>query len=169
MKELKPVDRDLISELIRNSRLSDRELAKRLGVSQPTVSRRRAALEKEGLLKYSAFPDLKKLGFEILALTLAKWSFNKERRIDERREFVAKHPNIVFTSTGTGLGHDRVCISIHKDYSDYTKLIQELKAEFGQYYEAFSSFIVSLQSDDILRHLTFEYLAELLKHDKTQE
>jgi hypothetical protein len=62
-----------------------------------------------------------------------------------------------------------VCISIHKNYSDYAKLIQELKAEFGQYYEAFSSFIVSLQSDGILGNLTFNYMAELLKQNKNQE
>ena len=168
MRELKPVDRNMISELMRNSRLSDRELAKKIGVSQPTVSRRRVALDKEGLLDYTAFPDFKKLGFEIVAFTLAKWSLNKERLTEERRKFIGKHPNIIFTSTGIGLDCDRVCISIHKSYSDYTKLIQDLKAEFGQYYEAFSSFIVSLQSDSILRNFTLKYLSELLKQGKTQ-
>jgi DNA-binding Lrp family transcriptional regulator len=79
---------NMISELIRNSRLSDRELAKKLGVSQATASRRRAALDKQGLLNYTANPDLKKLGFEILAFTLAKWNSNKERQIEERKEFV---------------------------------------------------------------------------------
>ena len=169
MKKLTPVDLDIISELIRNSRQSDRELAKKLGVSQPTVGRRRVVLEKEGLLDYTAIPDLEKLGFEILAFTLARWSFNKERRVEERREFVGKHPSIMFASTGSGLDNDRVCISIHKNYSDYTKFIQELRGEFGEYFEAFSSFIVSLKGDDILRHLTFNYLAELLKQGKTQE
>ena len=46
MKELKPIDYKLLFELMKNSHRSDRQLAKALGVSQPTVTRRRAMLEK---------------------------------------------------------------------------------------------------------------------------
>lgn len=44
---MKDVELKLISELLKNSRRSDRELAKTLGVSQPTVSRTLKRLEKE--------------------------------------------------------------------------------------------------------------------------
>ena len=43
--QLKDVELRLISELIKDSRRSDRELAKAIGVSQPTVSRVRVRLE----------------------------------------------------------------------------------------------------------------------------
>lgn len=117
MTKLKPIDRDMIFELIRNSRLSDRELARKLGVSQPTVSRRRAALDKEGLLDYTALPDLKKMGFEILAFIFGRWNLNKypNTHVEEMREFIKKHPSMIFASTGTGLSSDRIGISIHKD------------------------------------------------------
>lgn len=46
MEKMKAVDSKLLYELMKNSRRSDRELAKVLGISQPTVSRRRIALEK---------------------------------------------------------------------------------------------------------------------------
>ena len=45
---IKEVEWKLISELMKNSRRSDRELAKTIGVSQPTVSRLIKRLEKEG-------------------------------------------------------------------------------------------------------------------------
>jgi DNA-binding Lrp family transcriptional regulator len=77
MIKLKSIDYEIISELIKNSRLSDRQVAKKLGTSQPTVTRRRTQLEKEGMLDYTGVPDLKKLGFEILAFTFGKWSFQK--------------------------------------------------------------------------------------------
>ncbi|MGD0160671.1 MAG: Lrp/AsnC family transcriptional regulator [Candidatus Bathyarchaeia archaeon] len=48
---MKDLEIRLISELMKNSRRSDRQIAKELGVSQPTVSRTIARLEKEGILR----------------------------------------------------------------------------------------------------------------------
>src|SRR4030067_1087890 len=103
MKELKKVDYRILSEFMKNSRLSDRQLAKNLGISQPTVTRRRTMLEKEKLLEYTAVPDLKKLGFEMLAITnlSRKHEQNEDdERIDEAKAFCEKHPSILFVSTG---------------------------------------------------------------------
>ena len=67
---MKELERKLIAELIRNSRRSDRELAKAVGCSQPTVSRMIKRLEKEGYIKeYTMIPDFHRLGYEIMALT----------------------------------------------------------------------------------------------------
>jgi DNA-binding Lrp family transcriptional regulator len=162
---LKDVELRLIAELVKNSRRSDRQLAKAIGTSQPTVSRTIKKLEKEGLLDYTAVPDLKKLGFEILAFTFGKWNFQKnpDTHVDEMKKFIDEHPNLIFVSTGAGLGSDRVGISVHKDYSDYSRVIQDFKTEFGEYYESLSSFIISLRSDTILRSITFKFLTKLLE------
>ena len=40
----------LLRELLKNSKRSDRDLAKSLGVSQPTLTRMRKRLEKEGYI-----------------------------------------------------------------------------------------------------------------------
>ncbi len=44
---MKDVEFRLVSELMKNSRRSDRELARVLGISQPTVSRMLRKLKKE--------------------------------------------------------------------------------------------------------------------------
>ena len=63
----------LLLELLKDSKRSDRELAKVLGVSQPTVSRMRSKLVKEGVIKsFTVIPDFVKMGYEILAITLVK-------------------------------------------------------------------------------------------------
>jgi len=67
---VKDVELKLVSELIKNSRRSDRELARVLGLSQPTVGRMIKKLEKEGVIQeYTMIPDMTKLGIEIVAIT----------------------------------------------------------------------------------------------------
>lgn len=60
----------LLFALIKNSKRSDRDLAKRLGFSQPTVTRSRKALEKEAIEQYTIIPNLSYLGFDMIAFTL---------------------------------------------------------------------------------------------------
>jgi len=68
----KSLDLFIVSELLKNAKRSDRALAKKLGVSQPTVTRRRAKVEKELVDGYTAIPRWHKLGYEILAFTFVK-------------------------------------------------------------------------------------------------
>lgn len=167
MKPLKPVDYGILSELVKNSRLSDRQLAKKLKTSQPTVTRRRTQLEKEGLLDYTAILEVGKLGFEILAITFAKWKSDVQmgKGLEGAEDFYSRYPNVIFVSTGRGLDFDRVTISVHKSYSDYSRFMSELVQDWEPYCRRPESFIVSFQADDIFRNLTFRYLAELIRHN----
>jgi DNA-binding Lrp family transcriptional regulator len=172
LKELKAIDYAIIAELIKNSRPSDRQLGKILHVSQPTITRRRGELEKERLFDYTSIPDLAKLGFEILAITFGNRAVDREHaelQIEKAKDFIRRHPNIIFVSSGNGFNSDRVVMSVHKDYSDYSKFQQEIKQEWGEIMTVVGSFIISLTSDNILRHLTFKYLAELIKEEHIQQ
>jgi len=61
---LDKLDLKILFELIRNSRLSSRELSRRLGVSVGTVELRRKRLEDLGIIKsYTLELDLEKLGY----------------------------------------------------------------------------------------------------------
>ena len=89
---MKKNDWKLISELMKNSRRSDRELARTIGVSQPTVNRMIKKLEKEGYIKeYTMIPDFSKLGYKILAITFFKYkqSFDAEK-VKKARKFSMK-------------------------------------------------------------------------------
>lgn len=71
---MKDIELKLLSELMKDCRRSDRELAKAIGTSQPTVSRMISRLEKEGVIKeYTMIPDFSKVGLEIMALTSVKF------------------------------------------------------------------------------------------------
>ena len=158
----------LISELVKNSRRSDRELAKALRVSQPTVSRTRVRLEKQGLIDYSAVPNLAKLGFEIIAVTFGQRMFQKHPEINlkKARDFAERHPSLIFGAAGTGLGYDRIAMSIHRDYSDYSTFLKELRNEWAETMNIKESFIISVKSKDVIQPLSLKHFADHLKNEK---
>jgi len=97
---IRDVELKLISELLKNSRRSDRDLAKAIRVSQPTVSRMIKKLKSEGVIKeYSLIPDFHKLGFEILALTFL--NVQDEPTLDRLQ-------NVVMCEKGLGLKNNCV-------------------------------------------------------------
>ena len=64
--ELDPLDRNILSVLLEDSRYSFRQIAERVKVSPATVLNRIKELEKNGIIKqYSALLDYEKLGFDV--------------------------------------------------------------------------------------------------------
>lgn len=155
----------LVSEMLKNSKKSDRELANILGVSQPTVSRTRARIEKEYIKTYTIIPDFKKLGYQIMAFSLAKTKTYPETSkfeniMQNSKDWVSKHPNVIFASDGEGFGKDLVIISFHKDYSAYSTFMRSFAIDLGNSLDNFESFLVSIGSDYTLRNFDLKYLAE---------
>jgi len=55
----------LLLEYLKDSNRTDKQMAKILGVSQPTVSRMKSKLLEEGLVRhFSAIPDFAEMGYE---------------------------------------------------------------------------------------------------------
>ena len=159
----------LISELMKNSRRSDRDLAKAIGVSQPTVSRLIKMLEKEGIIKeYTMIPDFCKLGYEILAFTF--FNLEKEPNAEEiekaREVFQSLSQNrlleVVMLERGIGLGYYGVIISFHEDYSSFLKLRETIvQFDFWEL-SKMESFIICLVDENRYMPLTFASLAKHL-------
>lgn len=105
---MKETERKLFHELIKNSKRSDRELAKMLGVSQPTITRTRKRLENEMISEYTIVPVWENFGFEIMAFICGKVQApTKEEQITivkKARAWIGKQPNVIFSSNGHGLG-----------------------------------------------------------------
>jgi DNA-binding Lrp family transcriptional regulator len=170
---VKDIELKLIAELMKNARRSDRDLAKVIGISQPTVSRIRTRLEKEGFIKeYAAIPDFYKLGYEILAATFVKLktTLNQEE-IEKVRAFtherVKKTPyKLVMLERGIGLGYDGIVISLHENYSAYMEFRNILKRyEFLD--NTMDDFLIDLSDRNQYLPLTFSVLAKHLQTQKT--
>lgn len=165
-RTLREIEQRLISELMKNSRIGDRKLARKLRVSQPTVTRLRHKLEEEGYIKeYTMMPDFNKLGYEILAITFVKLKqLSKEKTEAARtvaRESLEKGPfEIVMLERGTGLDYAGVIMSYHENYSSYLQLLDWVK-QFGFLeVEQIGSYLISLRDTVRYRPLTFATLAK---------
>ena len=158
----------ILKELIRNSRRSDRELAKAIGTSQPTVTRNRRLLA-DYIRSYTIVPEFGKIGYEIMAFTFAKAkTYNKkevEMKLESTKKWVMKHPNVIFASDGEGLGKDAVMISLHKNYSKYADFMREFSIEFADFVSESQSFIISLKTGIIMKPLDMKYLEADLNGD----
>jgi DNA-binding Lrp family transcriptional regulator len=173
---MKDIELRLISELMKNSRRSDRELAKVLGVSQPTVSRTLKKLEKEGVIKeYTMIPDFTKLGFEIMSIDFAKLkeSFSEEKLKEIRkqvRQTLLKEPeSAIVGMTGIGCNADRVIVAFHEDYSTYTEALKKIKQHPLVEVEEIKSFLIDLNDRSQYLPLTFSSLADYIIYKKLQK
>jgi DNA-binding Lrp family transcriptional regulator len=159
---LKELEMKLLYELMKNSRRSDRELAKAVGVSQPTVSRYLERMQKDFGITFTATADLGKAGFEIIALTFGR---KETERIEPKKvqELLEEHRNsIIFATTGESSGKvaERMMISVHKSYSDYVRFRRYLQQEWQGLVLISGSFLISLKSDKTIRPLSTHYLFE---------
>lgn len=64
--KLDPIDRQILAELQADGRMTNVELARRVGISAPPCLRRVRALEEQGFIRgYHADVDERELGFEV--------------------------------------------------------------------------------------------------------
>lgn len=164
---MKELERKLIAELIKNSRRSDRELAKAVGCSQPTVSRMIKRLEKEGYIKeYTMIPDFHRLGYEIMALTFIqnekKSGMEELEDLRTRGRELEKNSAVsaLFIMNGIGRDSNRVILSLHESYSsfaDFVRLMKQLAAYNVHYVD---SFLISTTDKSHSRPLTFAVLGD---------
>lgn len=153
----------LLKALLKNSKRSDRELARTIGASQPTVTRNRKILA-EYIKSYTIMPLFDKIGYEILAFTFSKLAIydknHVEKKLEQIREWVTRRPNVIFSSDGEGLGKDAVMISLHRSYSKYVEFMKEYSAVSVDFATEMQSFIVSLKTGMMLKPLDLTYLAD---------
>jgi len=155
----------VLCELLRDSSKSDRELAKVLGVSQPTVSRLRNRLVEDGLIRhFTVIPDVKALGFELIAITSFTSNDSKEKE-ERARKWTMGKANVLFAARAEGNRRNSIMVSLHKNYTDYYNFISEIKRECGDIVADYDTLLVCL-GDLIVKHFSVKYLADLLEPSK---
>jgi DNA-binding Lrp family transcriptional regulator len=171
---MRDVEVRLVSELMKNSRRSDRELAKILGLSQPTVTRMRNRLESEGIIReYTVIPDFSKMGYQLVGFTLVKHTkpLNREKWKEIRRktsELEKKNPHAdILAVNGIGLQKDVLFVTFYENYSAYTKAMQLVKEVPFVELNGVESFLVDLNDKNHYKTLSMSALANHILTLKT--
>src|SRR5258708_4715457 len=90
---LDAIDRQILRELQEDGRITNVELARRVGISAPPCLRRVRALEEAGYITgYRARLDAGKLGFEVTAFAMVHLSSQAEADLAAFEAFVRTQP-----------------------------------------------------------------------------
>ena len=146
----------LLFELMKNAKRSDREIAKIIGVSQPTITRMRQRLEKTAIVDYTVIPDWTELGFEIMAMTFVK--AKGLETTEKAKKWAMNNPNVVFAAGGQGMGMDYSLMSFHNNYSDYSSFIDNLKTEWAEKLQDLQSFLMTTGEERTMKTFSLKYL-----------
>jgi len=167
MRDLKEIDYTILLELMKNSKISDRQLARKIGVSQPTVTRRRSKLEKTVIDDYTVIPNWVKLGYGIFAMTFVKINpkIRKRDEVEALRNrgssWLESQSNVIMSGGCQGDGVDAFTLSFHKSYVEYDSFIRNLKLEMGDLIDEARTVLVNLAGEEVLKPLNIKCLAEV--------
>src|SRR6266511_2454329 len=90
---LDAIDRKILKEMQDDGRITNVELARRVGISAPPCLRRVRALEEAGYIKgYRALLDEKLLGYEVTVFAMVHLSSQAEADLIAFEDFVRRQP-----------------------------------------------------------------------------
>jgi DNA-binding Lrp family transcriptional regulator len=93
LARLDAIDLNILNELQNDGRITNVELARRVGISAPPCLRRVRALEEAGLIRgYRALLDEKRLGFEVVAFAMVNLSSQAENDLKAFEAYVRSQP-----------------------------------------------------------------------------
>lgn len=125
MKKVSPMldqtDVKILENLLRDGRLSSRQMARKIGVSVGTVIAKIRRMEQSGLIRgYSVILDHERLGYELTVVTEITVSKGKLLEMDKE---IGKNPNVCAVYDVTG-SIDAIAVAKFKnrrELSEFTK------------------------------------------------
>ena len=125
--DLDATDRDLLAALLEDARISQRGLAKRVGVAQGTITNRLRRLEGMGVIKgYTVLLDADSIGWTMTVIT--GLTIQKGSMIDVQQQ-IAADPRVFAVYDVTGDYDSMVLARVRgrKDLDDLTKTVFTLQ------------------------------------------
>jgi Lrp/AsnC family leucine-responsive transcriptional regulator len=122
--ELDRFDRKILQVLQQDGRVSNQELADRIGLSPSPCLRRVRALEECGLIAgYRALVDAKVLGLSLMALIHISMDQHTPERFNRFEAAIAKIPEVMECLLITGQSADYQLKAVVKDMDAYQELL----------------------------------------------
>lgn len=136
-------DRHILEVLQRDGRISNQELAERIGLSPSPCLRRVRALEESGLITgYRALVDSKRLGYSLMALLHIAMDRHTPERFANFEKKVAALPQVLECLLITGQEADYQLKVVVRDMDDYQDLLLNRITRIEGVSGAHSSFVL---------------------------
>ena len=124
MSKLDRYDLSILAELQRDARISNQELAERIGLSPSPGSRRVKQLEDDGYIsRQVALLDRKKLGLSLTAYVLIGMDRHTPERFETFEAAIRNLPQVLECSLVTGMDADYQLKVVVPDMDHYQKLL----------------------------------------------
>lgn len=141
MKVIDDVDIQLLKLLQDDGRITNADLAKRVGLSPPSVLQRVRALERAGLVRgYTAMLDADKLGLRITAFAMVSLSLHQDMAIERFRRSIQEVDEVLECYHVSG-EYDFLLKIMVKDMRAYEALIREKISRIRGIRQINSSFV----------------------------
>lgn len=119
------VDREILKILQSDGRISNANLARRVGLSPPSVLQRVRKLEESGYIEgYKAILDRENLGFNLLVIANISLALHQEQPIEAFRAAVQDIPEVLECLHVSG-DFDFLLKVVVADMHDYERLVRE--------------------------------------------
>jgi len=120
--ELDKIDSALLSELARNARASQVDLAARVGLSSTAIARRQRALEESGYIRgYQAVLNLDRFGLSTTVLVRIRLESQSEEALRSFEAGVAECPSVIRCFLASG-SDDYVVLVLARDIEDFERI-----------------------------------------------
>jgi Lrp/AsnC family leucine-responsive transcriptional regulator len=143
MGQLDKIDKRILEELQKNARLSNLELADKVGLSASPCLRRVKHLEEAGLINgYVALLNASKLGLKLMALVQISMDRHTPDRFEHFEAAVKTYPQILECILITGQAADYQLKVLVKDMEEYQDFLLNHLTRITGVTDVHSSFVL---------------------------
>ncbi|MFW5697057.1 MAG: Lrp/AsnC family transcriptional regulator [Fimbriimonadaceae bacterium] len=145
---LDQVDTHILRLLQENGRITNADLARKVGLSPPSVLQRVRKLEELGyILGYQANLNARRLGYDLVVVVMISLALHQEQPIERFRKAVQEIPEVIECLHVSG-DFDFLLKVIAKDISSYEQIVREKISRIKGIGRIQSSFVLSFAKQE---------------------
>lgn len=145
--QLGDVDLEILRLLQEDGRITNAELARRVGLSPPSVLQRVRKLEEKRLVRgYTALLDHKALGFNLVVMAMVSLALHQEQPIQRFRNAVTKFPEVLECMHVSG-DFDFLLKIVVTDMAAYEVFVREQLSAIKGVGKIQSCFVLAMNKD----------------------
>ena len=146
MINIDAINRNILHQLQANGRISNLELAEKVGLSQNACWRRLKALEESGIIRnHTVVIDRSKLGFGLVVFSMVKTRHHSSEWLDKFRRHVSNIPEV---------------IDFFRIGGDYDYLLKIVVRDMSGYDEVYKRLIKDIELDTVTSYFAMEAIEE---------